>query len=235
MNHVSSYIPNPRQKTGSYEPLDVVRVGTYIGPHKRKLDELDTSVHETMVLAIRTIHNWADRIRRGMVGSSLVFVGPSGTGKTHMATAIFWSMTQIATNEMGELIPENVVPVGRFYQADQIISEMDSTTRPGNMIRVSPYSDSCPLVVIDDIGTERTLPYVSDQEREIQNRYYRIIEHCYTWNVAMVLTSNLSLDGLRRVVGGRSWDRLQEMAPLGYMLDFAGVPSWREKTGGRIT
>jgi DNA replication protein DnaC len=74
---------------------------------------------------------------------------------------------------------------------------------------------------------------VAQQEYEIQNRYFKVIDYCYTYQISIVMTSNLSADALRRHIGERSWSRLQKMAPKGFMRDLSGVPDYRLREGGR--
>jgi hypothetical protein len=59
--------------------------------------------------------------------------------------------------------------------------------------------------------------------------------------VSIIITTNLSLAGGKESqfalhIGGRSYDRLSEMAPAGFMVGLDGVPSWRQKIiAGRDT
>lgn len=106
--------------------------------------------------------------------------------------------------------------------------------------RVSTLLGDAPLVVVDDVGGNQNLAYIAaaDQAAEIQARWFRFVEHCYTFGVAVIMTTNLSLAGghtsaLARHLGGRAWDRLCEMAPAGFMVGLDGVPSWRVRKGGR--
>jgi asparagine synthetase B (glutamine-hydrolysing) len=84
-------------------------------------------------------------------------------------------------------------------------------------------------------AVEQRLPFITgnDQDGEIAARYYRVIDYCYSKNISVIITCNTSLKELARIIGGRAWDRLQQMAPRGFMMDLAGVPSWRQMQSGR--
>ena len=198
---------------------------------RRTLSELDTS-HPTIKAAVDMCHAWVQRKRDGHQDASIVLLGPVGTGKTHIAKALLWSMAY--TLEDGTAVGFS----GRFFVAADLMMLMQpgrndyGTTeipRPVNFI------GSVPIVVIDDVGTEQTLPFIKAEEQatEIQARYFRVIDYCYSWQISLVITSNLSMSQLARILGPRSWDRLGQMAPLGFMMDLTSVPSWRLTRSGR--
>jgi hypothetical protein len=106
---------------------------------------------------------------------------------------------------------------------------MMDTPRPASFI------GNAPMIVIDDVGTEQSIPFIKAEEQaaEIQARYFRVIDYCYQWQITIVMTSNLSIKQLEKYLGPRNWDRLGQMAPAGFMIDLAGVSSWRQKESGR--
>lgn len=187
------------------------------------LDTLDTS-NGNIVVAVNAAKKWAARKNGGALDASLILSGPVGTGKTHIAKAILWSIY----NSLDDGTP--VAPVGRFFIADELIQALEPGERPGTMI-----PQDCPVIVIDDVGSEQNVPYVATEQQanEIQNRYFKVIDYCYTWQVSIVITTNLSLKDLAGRVGKRCWSRLEQMAPIGFMVDMAGVPDYRRQSSGR--
>lgn len=187
------------------------------------LDTLEKN-SDGIVAAVNAAKAWAVRKNGGAADASLIFSGPVGTGKTHIAKAILWSIY----NSLDDGTP--VAPVGRFFTADDLIQAMEPGARPGTMI-----PQDCPVIIIDDVGSEQNVPYVATEQQtnEIQNRYFKVIDYCYTWQVSIVITTNLSLNELAGRVGKRCWSRLQQMAPAGFMIDMTGVPDWRRKESGR--
>lgn len=208
-------------------------------PRRETLEALDTS-HAYVANAVQMARAWAQRVREGHAEASLVLSGPCGTGKTHIARAILWSVVLHAEDE-----PQLAVPAGLFYLAnDLLLALAPSTDEYGtyHTPRVSRLLGQVPLLVIDDVGGQQLLPFVAkeDQEPERQARYFRLIDYCYSRRIAVILTTNLSLKGgaesdLAQHIGRRAWDRLCEMAPQGFMVGLQGVPSWRVKAGGRET
>ena len=195
------------------------------------LDELDNT-HGTVQAAIKMARAWAERKRRGENEASVVLVGPVGTGKTHIARSILWSLC-LATED-----GRPVAPAGKFFLASDLLLKFSpaSTSWGGvEMPRAADIIGQAPIVVIDDVGAEGVIPYVKtdEQEHERQARYFRAIDYCYTWRVSLVITSNMSLQQLQAHLGPRCWDRLGQMAPRGFMFDLTGVPSWRQKESGR--
>ena len=195
------------------------------------LGELDTR-HATVKAAVDMVHRWADIKRDNHQDASVVLCGPVGTGKTHIARAILWSIS-LATEE-----GQPVAPAGKFFYANDLLLKFSpaSTAWGGaEMPRAGDIIGQAPIVVIDDIGAEGAIPFVKaeEQDQERQARYFRAIEYCYTWKISLVVTSNLSISQLQQHLGPRCWDRLGQMAPKGFMFDLTGVPSWRQKASGR--
>jgi DNA replication protein DnaC len=187
------------------------------------LDTL-TVTHPTIQQAIDAARAWARRKNDGYRDASLVLCGPVGTGKTHIARAILWAA--YVCLEDGEV----VAPAGQFYIANDLIANLDSEARLPDVIRGDSH-----VLVIDDVGSEGTIQFVAAtrQADEIQARYFRVIDFCYQRQISLVITSNLTIGGLEDHLGRRSWSRLQEMAPTGFILEMGGVPDYRRIRSGR--
>ncbi len=220
---------------GSAIPLPAPSASDQPAPARPTLVEL-VITHPLLTTAIAGARQWQQRRREqadaGLPArSSLVLVAAAGDtpnqtgcgcGKTHIARACLWSIAHVIDGEP-------IAPVGRFFTADQLIQRLDASTPASAEIARAP------IVVIDDVGAEQQIPYVPAvrQDDERQARYYKILEHCYTEGIAVVITGNMRLAELPAHIGGRAWSRLLEMAPQGQMIDMTGVPDYRRAKGGR--
>jgi len=205
---------------------------------RTKLDSLDTSEPQ-VAYAVQQAREWAKRKRGGYMDTSMVLSGPFGTGKTHIAKAILWSIVDEVPGH-----PDSAVPAGRFYMANDLLlrlgSIQDKSSGIVTPVRTSSLVGNAPIVIIDDVGGQQIIPFVAgpDQKHERHARYFRFIDYCYTDMVSVIMTTNLSIGGLElsdfaKHIGGRAFDRLAQMAPRGFMIGLDGVTSWRQKAGGR--
>lgn len=128
---------------------------------------------------------------------------------------------------------------GRFFTSADLIEKL-AGGRDDNGHKIDERAgaiigEDSEVVVIDDIGREGVLPYVSKemQTAEMQNRYYRVIDFVYRRFKngkpcpSLILTSNMRVDELKQFLGGANWTRLEEMAPEGYIHDLTGVRNYR--------
>lgn len=199
-------------------------------PQIARLDDLHVT-HPALAGAVAAARRWQSR-KAEYPGASLVLTGPYGTGKTHIARTILWSVCY--TDAGG--VP--VCPVGRFYTATDLMMRLQPVRTDWGGIDIPAASvivGEIPVLVIDDVGAEQRLPFVAadDQTAELQARYFRVLDYCYTRQISVVLTSNLAPPELATHLGGRCWDRLAEMAPRGFVVSLAGVASWRQAKSGR--
>lgn len=219
-----------------YEPPPVRRL------ERVTLSTLDTS-HPQVATAVKMARAWAARKRDGYDNTSLVLCGPNGVGKTHIARAIWWSMTFTATDG-GEAIPGTQQPSGKFFLSNDLIGLMGVSKDPETGIvipvRASSIIGNVPMVVIDDVGAEQAIPFVAaqDQEGERHARFFKIVDHCYTANISLIITSNCQIAELAGRVGKRAWDRIAQMAPRlpsgeTFIVDMFNVGSYRMKDSGR--
>lgn len=160
-----------------------------------------------------------------------------------LARVILWSIVDCAKDKDGLELEITEVPAGRFFLASDLLLALgpviDHETQTQSASRPSHLLGTAPLVVVDDVGGEGVIPFVKGeyQDHERHARYFRFIDHCYTTGISVVITTNLRADGrecqLSEHLGGRAWDRLLEMCPVGSIVNLWNVPSWRKKAGGR--
>lgn len=123
--------------------------------------------------------------------NSLLFVGGTGTGKTHLAAAI------------ANLLVERGIQT-RFatFQShlDEIKKEFDQSGQRHYLDDIK----GTPVLVIDDLGKEMKTDWT-------QSILYDLINYRYEHILPTIITTNLSANGIATHVGGAVWSRLQEM------------------------
>lgn len=208
-----------------------------------KLDALNQA-HPQVQQAVKMARLWADRKRHGAIDSSMVLSGPVGTGKTHIAQAIWWSICEAVTGYDGTPLPGyRNHPAGRFFSSNELLLKMgisrDMDTGISTATRAADVIGYPPLIVLDDVGLEQNIPFIGKEEQEAERhaRFFKIINHCYG-NVSVIITTNLTWDELAAHIGKRAASRLIEMCPRlpsgdSFIVDMSKVPDYRRKSGGR--
>lgn len=155
-----------------------------------------------------------------------------GCGKTMLGLCALWA---IRYNDEGG---RPVGPRGRFFSANDLMQALVGDTLVSAVLGLDWGNDRdrCPLIMVDDLGAEQTIPFTAaaEQFQERQRRYFRLVDFCYRHQIGLIITANLNLSQLPVLLGGRTWSRLQAMAPQGQMVDMTGVPDYRLRKSGRL-
>lgn len=223
------------------------------------LGQLNINRHASVAAAVRKARYWQiEKLSGRNYGISLVLCGSNGIGKTHIARALWWTYICQAVDLDGNPLPGTELPTGRWFDADRLMAllgqtrdpetNMVTTAQAANVIgpKIAPTQhNGVPLIVIDDVGSESTIPFVGkdDQAAERQARYFKAIDYCYQSDegagirpISVIITSNLPVNELEAHLGRRCWDRLLQMAPKkpeSMIFDMGNVPSYRKQAGGR--
>lgn len=115
---------------------------------------------------------------------NVIFLGPSGTGKTHLAIALGYRATQCGVKV-------------RFISAADLMLHLESAQRQGRYKEVLRRSVLGPrLLIIDEIGY---LPFSDTQA----NLFFQVIAKRYEAG-SVILTSNLSFGEWEQAFGGNT-------------------------------
>lgn len=138
--------------------------------------------------------SWADAFVAGRAGRhhSLMLLGPTGTGKTYQA---YGTLRRVA--EAGIRNP--------FWLGGHV-SQLLADLRPNG----SADFDKCanaPILLLDDIGSERTSPWTEETA-------LRLFNHRYESALPIIVTGNGSWDDIAAYLGDRMASRLVEMCNL---------------------
>lgn len=111
--------------------------------------------------------------------------GPVGTGKTHLAAGYFRRQI-LATIQRGGFPSSEW---GQFIRAVDLFRKIRDCFRENSEETESGLIEifgSCDLLVLDDLGTEKVSDFV-------EQTLYDIIDHRYSENLPIIITSNLSI------------------------------------------
>jgi len=145
-------------------------------PPGKSLSSFDFShlpeMNSGKIEALASDPSWVHR------GENLLFFGPSGTGKTHLAAAI-----------CNGLIEQNVSV--RYYQATVLVQELQRARTELQLERSFARLDRYAVLVLDDIG------YVKKSEAET-HVLFELIAHRYE-SKSLIITANQPF---------RDWDQI---------------------------
>ena len=136
-----------------------------------------------------------------------MFYGDVGTGKSYIAAAI-------ANELMAEL---HTVVMTSFPNILERALDFDSNSLD--------FASRAELLVIDDLGAERSTDFALEQ-------MYKVIDDRYRSKRPVILTTNLPLDHMKKCTDirySRIFDRLFEMC---YPVELTGL-SWRKRSAVR--
>ncbi|UOC01562.1 primosomal protein DnaI [Bacillus thuringiensis serovar morrisoni str. 4AA1] len=143
------------------------------------------TVYKVAVKYVKTFKEWN--------GESLMLWGEPGNGKTHLAAAI-----------VNELSKKGYIVV--FQSVPELLQRIRSTFNSENKENETQIMRAlleCDLLILDDIGAEKTTEWVEE-------KLFNIIDGRYRKELPTLYTSNLEPKELKNQVGKRSYDRMVE-------------------------
>ena len=144
--------------------------------------------------ALRKARAYADGWQQSVTaGTSLIFSGNAGTGKTHLACAIANQLIAQGVSAVFTTVSDAMRAIKRTYDADSQMTELQA---------IQAFVDPG-LLILDEVGANRGTEYEVQLVFDIINKRY---ENCRP----TIILTNLDPQALRDCLGERVVDRLRE-------------------------
>jgi DNA replication protein DnaC len=173
---------------------------------------IDRDQGESLRLAFTAAKQYAAR-----ANGWLVFQGPNGSGKTHLAAAI-------ANACLDSDRPAT------FVSVPDLLDHLRSTFGPESTVTYDELFETirtAPLLVLDDLGTQSGTAWA-------QEKLYQLFNYRYNFRLPTVVTTNLPFELLEPRLASRlrdaSLSRLFEVTAPDYRRRYAAEPTRRRST-----
>lgn len=153
-------------------------------------DQPGRSPRRTMAYILQQCRDYADHF--GRQSGSLLFLGHTGLGKTHLSLAI---AGQVAASGAGVLYSSTQAIVDRY---ERVRFDRDPSTEDREFVRMAPR---CDLLVIDDLGAEFSTSFS-------QSVLYNLLNERITAGLPVILSTNLTLEQLNTTYNERIASRV---------------------------
>ncbi|NLZ37861.1 MAG: ATP-binding protein [Clostridiales bacterium] len=158
----------------------------------------DRRIYENMQNILTVCREYAEKFGTD-TGENLLFIGPTGLGKTHLSTSIARRVIDRAFN----VVYDTAQNIFADFEYDRFSRSSNET--PGE--RVSKYFDS-ELLILDDLGTELTNQFTI-------SCLYNLVNTRINTGRAMIINTNLDQSELNKRYSDRITSRLfGEFRPL---------------------
>jgi DNA replication protein DnaC len=155
-------------------------------------------VTEVRPAIVSVVRRFADDVRKQLLaGRGLWLYGPVGTGKTTLAM-----LCSRAAVDAGATVA--------IYSLPRLLAEIRTTFEESSERSYTELLDrltEVDLLHVDDVGAEKTSPWVLEQ-------LYAIVNARYEEERSVILTTNLERDALAEQITERTVSRLEEMCEL---------------------
>lgn len=194
------------------DPELVTRVEIIAPDYRQPLDDSSHPANSSLdALGGLTFGNFSDRRGEGLSPQDLqsletalkaaiefaenpegwiVFSGPYGCGKTHLAAAIG-----------NYRIEEGKPPI--FVTSIELLDHLRATFNPESKVRFDRQFkefQTCSLLILDDLGTEAATPWVKE-------RLYQLFNARYNAKLPTVITTSKAIDEMDERIRSRMLDR----------------------------
>lgn len=143
--------------------------------------------------AKREAERFCDELQQNPKATGLMFVGSYGCGKTHLAAAILHRCAENGLPGMFVVVPELLARIRTSFRTDD-----------GKAEEIIDAAKTSKLLILDDLGAEKTSEWVTEQ-------LYMIINYRYEHMLPTVITTNNTGAELEQELGRRTLSRLAEM------------------------
>lgn len=150
--------------------------------------------NEGQARALRKARSYADNWQQNLAaGTSLIFSGNAGTGKTHLACAIANQLMAQGVSAVFTTVSDAMRAIKRTYDVGSQLTELQA---------IQAFVDPG-LLILDEVGANRGTEYEVQLVFDIINKRY---ENCRP----TIIMTNLDAQALRECLGERVVDRLRE-------------------------